>query len=111
MTCKKQDLTPDPCRALSAAPQTPYPQEPAAKTVEACSCAIRRLGEYFDQRIDALTEAQLLEYFSDLVESHSWSTVKLDLYGLTFYCEHVHKKPWLAPGLIKPPHSQCCPIS
>ncbi|HBK56167.1 MAG TPA: recombinase [Xanthomonadales bacterium] len=79
------------------------------KTVEAYSRAIRRLGDYFGQRIDALTEAQLVEYFSDLVESHSWSTVKLDLYGLKFYYEHVLKKPWVAPGLIKPPRSQRLP--
>src|SRR3546814_14402719 len=70
---------------------------------------IRRMGEYFDHRIDALTEAQLVEYFTDLVESHSWSTVKLDLYGLKFYYEHVLKTPWLAPGLIKPPRSQRLP--
>jgi glycosyltransferase involved in cell wall biosynthesis len=27
----------------------------------------------------------LLDYFHDLLESHSWSTVKLDLYGLKFF--------------------------
>lgn len=79
------------------------------KTVEAYSRAIRRLGAYFDHRIDALTEAQLVEYFTDLIESHSWSTVKLDLYGLKFYHEHVLKTPWRAPGLIKPPRSQRLP--
>ena len=79
------------------------------KTIEAYSRAIRRLGEYFGERIDALTETQLVEYFTDLIETHSWSTVKLDLYGLKFYYEHVLKKPWLAPGLIKPPRSQRLP--
>ena len=39
----------------------------------------------------------------------SWSTVKLDLYGLKFYYEHVLRKPWVAPGLIKPPKSQRLP--
>ena len=38
-----------------------------------------------------------------------WSTVKLDLYGLKFYYEHVLRKPWVAPGLIKPPKSQRLP--
>jgi len=79
------------------------------KTIEAYSRAIRRAGDYFDQRIDALTEAQLAEYFTDLIASHSWSTVKLDLYGLKFFHEHVLKKPWAAPGLIKPPRSQRLP--
>lgn len=54
------------------------------KTIDAYSRAIRRLGGYFDYRIDALSEAQLTEYFSDLIGTHSWSAVKLDLYGLKF---------------------------
>ena len=52
------------------------------KTIEAYSRAVRRIGERFNHRIDSLTEAQLTDYFSELVASHSWSTVKLDLYGL-----------------------------
>ncbi|MBK9395648.1 MAG: site-specific integrase [Uliginosibacterium sp.] len=79
------------------------------KTIEAYSRAIRRVGDYFDQRIDDLTETQLTDYFSDLVASHSWSTVKLDLYGLKFYYAHVLRKPWVAPGLIKPPKTQRLP--
>ncbi len=79
------------------------------KTIEAYSRAIRRIGAYFDHHIDHLSEAQLTDYFSDLVTSHSWSTVKLDLYGLKFYYAHVLRKPWIAPGLIKPPKSQRLP--
>ncbi|MDP2811611.1 MAG: site-specific integrase [Rhodocyclaceae bacterium] len=79
------------------------------KTIEAYARAIRRLGEYFSHRIDDLTEAQLTNYFTDLVASHSWSTVKLDLYGLKFYTAHILRKPWVAPGLIKPPKSQRLP--
>jgi site-specific recombinase XerD len=79
------------------------------KTVEAYSRAIRRIGDYFGHQIDHLSEAQLTDYFSDLVASHSWSTVKLDLYGLKFYTAHVLRKPWVAPGLIKPPKSQRLP--
>ena len=54
------------------------------KTIDAYARAIRRVGEYFDHQIDDLCEAQLLDYFTDLLESHSWSAVKLDLYGLKF---------------------------
>ncbi|MCX7147789.1 MAG: site-specific integrase [Rhodocyclales bacterium] len=79
------------------------------KTIEAYSRAIRRIGDYFDHQIDALTEAQLTDYFTDLITSHSWTTVKLDLYGLKFYTTHVLHKPWVAPGLIKPPKSQRLP--
>ena len=78
-------------------------------TVEAYSRAIRRVGDYFVHQIDDLTAAQLTDDFSDLVASHSWSTVKLDLYGLKFYYAYVLRKPGVAPGLIKPPKSQRLP--
>jgi len=79
------------------------------KTIEAYSRAIRRVGEYFDGRIDQLSEDQVTDYFTELVDSHSWSTVKLDLYGLKFYYEHVLRRPWVAPGLIKAPRTQRLP--
>ncbi len=79
------------------------------KTINAYSRAIRRIGDYFKQQIDDLSVAQLTDYFSDLVATHSWSTVKLDLYGLKFYYEHVLRQPWVAPGLIRPPKSQRLP--
>lgn len=79
------------------------------KTIDAYARAIRRLGGYFDYRIDALTEAQLTEYFSDLIGTHSWSAVKLDLYGLKFFTLHVLKQAWAMPNLIKPPKTQRLP--
>jgi integrase/recombinase XerD len=79
------------------------------KTIEAYARAIRRIGRYFEHQIDALTEHQLTDYFSELIESHSWSAVKLDLYGLKFYYTHVLHKPWVAPDLIKPRKAQRLP--
>jgi site-specific recombinase XerD len=79
------------------------------KTIDAYSRAIRRVGEYFDFQIDDLSTHQLTDYFTALIASHSWSTVKLDLYGLQFYYAHVLRKPWAAPGLIKPPKTQRLP--
>ena len=55
------------------------------KTIEAYSRAIRRIGGYFKGHVDDLTQNQLLDYFSQLLEISSWSTVKLDLYGLKFF--------------------------
>ena len=75
------------------------------KTIDAYARAIRRIGKRFDYQIDSLCEQQLAEYFTELLASHSWSAVKLDLYGLKFYTTHVLRKPWVAPGLIKPPRS------
>ncbi len=55
------------------------------KTIDAYSRTIRRAGEYFNYQIDDLSYLQLTEYFTTLIASHSWSTVKPDLYGLQFY--------------------------
>lgn len=79
------------------------------KTIEAYSRAIRRIGQYFDEQIDDLSEQQLVDYFTDLLSTHSWSAVKLDLYGLKFYYTHVLHKTWVAPHLIKPPRGQRLP--
>jgi site-specific recombinase XerD len=73
------------------------------KTIDAYSRTIRRMGDYFDYAIGNLSPAQLTDYFSDLIESHSWSAVKLDLYGFKFYTQHVLGKPWVMPNFIKPP--------
>lgn len=73
------------------------------KTIDAYSRAMRRVGAFFDHKIDDLSAAQLTDYFSQLRVSHSWQTLKLDLYGLKFYYQHVLQKPWVAPGLVKPP--------
>ena len=76
---------------------------PRPKTIEAYSRAVRRIGAYFDYRVDELSEQQLTGYFSDLLDTHSWSAVKLDLYGLKFFYAHVLRKPWTHLDLIKPP--------
>jgi site-specific recombinase XerD len=79
------------------------------KTIEAYARAIRRIGAHFDHRINALTPAQLTDYFTALLDTHSWSAVKCDLYGLKFYYQHVLGQPWPAPGLIKPPRARRLP--
>ena len=79
------------------------------KTIEAYSRAIRRIGDYFNHEIDDLSKQQLTDYFTDLLESHSWSAIKLDLYGLKFYYCHVLDKPWVNVNLIKPPKAQRLP--
>jgi integrase/recombinase XerD len=76
-----------------------------AKTIEAYSRAMRRVGAYFGYQINDLSKSQLTDYFSDLLESHSWSSVKLDLYGLKFFYTYVLNKPWPALKLIKPPRA------
>jgi integrase/recombinase XerD len=79
------------------------------KTIDAYARAIRRMGDYFDHQIDNLSASQLTDYFTDLIASHSWSAVKLDLYGFKFYTLHVLGKPWSMPNFIKPPKVQRLP--
>ncbi len=73
------------------------------KTIDAYSRAIRRIGEYFNGKLNNLTENQLIDYFHALLERLSWSAVKLDLYGLKFFYIHVLKRNWVDIPIIKPP--------
>ena len=79
------------------------------KTIEAYSRATRRIGKFFDHEINDLSEQQLTDYFTDLLSTHSWSAVKLDLYGLRFFYRHVLNKPWKHVDLIKPPRTKRLP--
>ena len=73
------------------------------KTIEAYARAIKRIGNYFDGQLNNLSQDQLLDYFQELLDSHSWSAVKLDLYGLKFFYTNVLQKTWEDIPLIKPP--------
>ena len=79
------------------------------KTIDAYARAIRRIGAYFDHQIEHLSGEQLTDYFSQLISTHSWSAVKLDLYGLKFYTQHVLGQPWVMPNFIKAPKVQRLP--
>lgn len=79
------------------------------KTIDAYARAIRRMGEYFGQQMDNLSPAQLTDYFTALLATHSWSAVKHDLYGYKFFTQHVLGQPWQMPSFIRPPKTQRLP--
>ena len=79
------------------------------KTIESYSRAIRRISKYFDSTPDTLSKDQLKAYFSSLVDSHSWSTVKIDRNGLQFFYRHVLEKKWDWINIVKPPVVQRLP--
>lgn len=79
------------------------------KTIEAYTRAIRRIADFFDGDLDNLTHNQLLDYFYQLLEYLSWSSVKLDLYGLKFFYAHVLEKDWVNIPIIKPPNATRIP--
>jgi integrase/recombinase XerD len=51
-------------------------------TIDVYARAVRRIAQYHDCCPDGLTTEQLEQYFAQLVESHTWSTVKVDRNGL-----------------------------
>ena len=79
------------------------------KTIDAYSRVIRRIRDYFDCCPDQLTPEQLETYFAKLVETHSWSTVKIDRNGLQFFWRYVLKRDWDWIKIIKPPKIQTIP--
>lgn len=78
-------------------------------TIDVYSRAVRRLTQHYDCCPDQLTTEQLEVYFAELVESHSWSTVKVDRNGLQFFWKHVLKRDWSWVKIIKAPKIQSLP--
>jgi integrase/recombinase XerD len=79
------------------------------KTIDSYARAVRRVSSHFDCCPDQLTIEQLEGYFSDLVDSHSWSTVKIDRNGLQFFWKYVLKTDWEWLNIIKVPKIQTLP--
>lgn len=78
-------------------------------TIDAYSRAVRRISSYFDCCPDRLSIDDLKDYFTALVRSHSWSTVKLDRNGLQFFYKHVLNKQWVWVDIVKPPQVRSLP--
>lgn len=81
------------------------------KTIDSYARAVRRVSKHFDCSPDHLSTEQLEAYFAELVESHSWSTVKIDRNGLQFFWKHVLKTDWQWVNIIKAPKVQSLPDS
>lgn len=78
-------------------------------TIDAYARAVRRISGYFDRCPDSLTTDDLKRYFADLIESHSWSTVKLDRNGLQFFYRYTLKQQWQWLDIVKPPQTRTLP--
>jgi integrase/recombinase XerD len=84
-------------------------QGKAQKTIEAYSRAVRRIRDHYDCSPDQLKQEQLENYFVELIERYSWSTVKLDRLGLMFFWKHVLGRDWQWLDIVKPPKVQTIP--
>jgi integrase len=81
----------------------------AASTIDVYARAVRRLVAFFDCVPDRLSVEQLETYFANLVDSHSWATVRVDRNGLQFCWQHVLKMDWEWVKIIKPPQVRTLP--
>lgn len=79
------------------------------RTVDGYARALRRLIAYFDRCPDQLSAEDLRHYFADLVQSHSWSTVKVDRNAFQFFYRHVLDRSWEWLNIVKPPRTQRLP--
>lgn len=84
-------------------------QGKSQKTIDAYARAVRRISDHFNRCPDKLTLKQREKYFSALVESHSWSTVKVDRNGLQFFWKHVLKRDWQWVNIVKAPQIRSLP--
>ena len=84
-------------------------QGKSKKTVEAYSRAVRRVKDSFDCSPDKLTQEQLQDHFARLVDTHSWSTVKIDRNGLQFFRKFVLEQDWEWINIVKPPKVKTIP--
>ncbi len=71
--------------------------------------AVRRVANYYDCCPDRLTTEQLEVHFAELIESHSWSTVKVDRNGLQFFRKYILKRDWQWVEMIKAPKVHSLP--
>lgn len=72
-------------------------------TIYCYSKALLRVHDFFGADLDHLTPEDLKEYFSHLVTTHSWSTVKADRCGLQFFWKHVLNRDWAWVNIVRPP--------
>lgn len=78
-------------------------------TIDAYSRAVRRIAERTDRCPDQLTIDDIKDYFTGLIKTHSWSTVKLDRCGLQFFYKHILDKEWIWVNIVKPPTIKTLP--
>jgi len=71
--------------------------------------ALRRLQAQVEVPLDQLGVSHLKDYFSKLIESRSWSTVKVDRCGLQFFYLHVLERDWNWVRIVRPPRAQQIP--
>ena len=81
----------------------------AESTTKCYLRGFRRVCEYFDRLPDYLLVSEFEQYFADLIDSHSRSTVKIDLGAVVFYWKFVLKRKWKHVEIVRPPRVKKIP--
>jgi len=81
-------------------------QGKSPKTQQMYGYYLHQVAEFFDTCPDHLTAAELKAYFLHLVETRSWSTVKVARNAIQFFYRFVLERPWDWIPIVKPPKVQ-----
>lgn len=78
-------------------------QGKADATSDSYARAVRRAAAYFDRCPDQLSTEDFKNYFASLIDTRSWSLVKIDRSGLQFFYKHVLGREWPWVDMVKAP--------
>ena len=78
-------------------------QGKAEATVNGYARAVRRAAGHFDRCPDQLSSADFKNYFASLIDTRSWSLVKIERCGLQFFYQHVVGREWPWVDMVKAP--------
>ena len=84
-------------------------QGKSKSTIAHYAKAVSRISQHFDCCPDQLSPDQLEIYFCQFLQTHSWSSVKVERNGLQFFWKHVLKLDWQWINMIKPPKIKSLP--
>jgi integrase/recombinase XerD len=56
-----------------------------------------------------LSVEQFQTHFAELIDTRSWSLVKIDLCGLQFFFKHTLERPWPWLDIVRPPVKHTLP--
>lgn len=78
-------------------------QGKAKKTIESYAYSLRRMAAFFDRCPDDLTPEDLTRYFAHLVDTRSWSLIRIERNGVRAYYQFVlgQALPWIK--MLRPP--------
>lgn len=79
------------------------------KTINSYLRTLRRIDQRLAKPLDQLTAEDLKGYFAELLETHSWSTVKIDRCALVFFYTHVLEREWEWIKIVKAPRIHTLP--